>query len=128
MTARTLSLELLLTVPVALAAQAAPPAARICLAPATVEGNAGNPDTAMSAVRETFTSFLTGPSLSVTPLTGTGINNSWQIHVRIIYGDDELLTSPVTAGNLPTELCKSTSGQQFCAVSDLSTIVQQRLL
>ena len=69
MTARTLSLELLFTVPVALAAQTAPPAARICLAPATVEGNAGNPDTAMSAVRETFTSFLTGPSLSVTPLT-----------------------------------------------------------
>jgi hypothetical protein len=69
MTARILSLELLLSLPVALAAQTAPPAARICMAPASIEGNAGNPDTAMSAVRETFTSFLTGPSMGVTPLS-----------------------------------------------------------
>ena len=81
-----------------------------------------------SGQRELLGQHMRISALSVTPLTGTGINNSWQIHVRIIYGDDELLTSPVTAGNLPTELCKSTSGQQFCAVSDLSTIVQQRLL
>jgi hypothetical protein len=40
---------------------------RICLAPATVEAVPGgfDPET---AVRETFTSFLTGPSLAVTPL------------------------------------------------------------
>ena len=44
-----------------------PVATRICLAPATVEAVPGgfDPET---AVRETFTSFLTGPSLSVTPL------------------------------------------------------------
>ena len=58
MTARILSLELLFALPVALAAQTAPAAARICLAPASIEGTAGNPDTAISAVRETFTSFL----------------------------------------------------------------------
>jgi hypothetical protein len=40
---------------------------RICLAPATIEAVPGgfDPET---AVRETFTSFLTGPSLAVTPL------------------------------------------------------------
>ncbi|HVL17599.1 MAG TPA: hypothetical protein VM387_06370 [Gemmatimonadales bacterium] len=44
-----------------------PVATRVCLAPATVEAVPGgfDPET---AVRETFTSFLTGPSLAVTPL------------------------------------------------------------
>ena len=40
---------------------------RICLAPATVEAAPGGFDP-QTAVRETFTSFLTGPSLAVTPL------------------------------------------------------------
>ena len=42
---------------------------RICLAPANVEGNTGNGTSAMDAVREAFTSFLTGPTLAVAPLT-----------------------------------------------------------
>jgi hypothetical protein len=48
-------------------APASPAPTRICLAPATVEAVPGgfDPET---AVRETFTSFLTGPSLAVTPL------------------------------------------------------------
>jgi hypothetical protein len=41
---------------------------RICLAPATVESAVGNSADAANAVRETFTSFLTGPSLAVRPL------------------------------------------------------------
>lgn len=49
------------------AAQAEGAVTRICLAPATVEAVPGgfDPET---AVRETFTGFLTGPSLAVTPL------------------------------------------------------------
>jgi hypothetical protein len=43
-------------------------ATRICLAPATVETAPPGFDPA-TAVQETFTSFLTGPSLAVTPLT-----------------------------------------------------------
>ena len=48
-------------------APGSPVPTRICLAPATVEAVPGgfDPET---AVRETFTSFLTGPSLAVTPL------------------------------------------------------------
>jgi hypothetical protein len=42
---------------------------KICLAPATVESAVGNSNDAADAVRETFTSFLTGPSLAVQPLT-----------------------------------------------------------
>jgi hypothetical protein len=43
--------------------------ARVCLAPASVQIAAGNSDAAIDAVRGTFTTFLTGPSLAVKPLT-----------------------------------------------------------
>jgi hypothetical protein len=42
---------------------------RVCLAPASVQMVAGSTDAAMEAVRGTFASFLTGPSLAVQPLT-----------------------------------------------------------
>ena len=38
---------------------------RVCLAPSSVQVVAGNSDAAIDAVRGTFTSFLTGPSLGV---------------------------------------------------------------
>jgi hypothetical protein len=62
----------LLVMPVAAAAQSsggqAKVGAQICLAPATVETAPTGVDP-MGAVQETFTSFLTGPSLSVKQLT-----------------------------------------------------------
>ena len=42
---------------------------RICLAPATVEASTGDATSVVNAVRETLTSFLTGPTLAVQPLT-----------------------------------------------------------
>src|SRR5689334_1967349 len=42
---------------------------RVCIAPASVQMTAGNSDAAIDAVRGTFTTFLTGPSLAVKPLT-----------------------------------------------------------
>lgn len=41
---------------------------RICLAPTSVEENSGSATSAMDATRETFTGFLTGPSLVTYPL------------------------------------------------------------
>ena len=41
---------------------------RICLAPASVEGSSGNATAAIDAARETFTAYLTGPSLTAQPL------------------------------------------------------------
>ena len=41
---------------------------RICLAPASVEASSGNAAAAVDATRETFTAFLTGPSLKADPL------------------------------------------------------------
>jgi hypothetical protein len=51
------------------AASGTPARAHICLAPASVETASGTADGAMTAVRATFTSYLTGPSLEVAPLT-----------------------------------------------------------
>ena len=41
----------------------------ICLAPASVQMAAGKSDEAVQAVRDVFVSFLSGPTLKVTPLT-----------------------------------------------------------
>jgi hypothetical protein len=41
---------------------------RICLAPATVEASSGNATAALDASRESFTAFLTGPSLKAEAL------------------------------------------------------------
>jgi hypothetical protein len=46
-----------------------PGRSHICLAPASVETASGTADQAMAAVRQTFTSFLTGPTLEVAALT-----------------------------------------------------------
>jgi len=47
---------------------AAPPPARICIVPPSVEATVGSADNAIAAVRESFVSILAGPSLTVTPL------------------------------------------------------------
>jgi hypothetical protein len=51
-----------------LAAQDSAPVRRICLAPASVESGSGSATSAGDAVRESFTSYLTGPSLRTDPL------------------------------------------------------------
>lgn len=45
-----------------------PASVRICVAPATAQAALGNSADVIGAVRDTFTSFLTGPSVAVTPL------------------------------------------------------------
>jgi hypothetical protein len=48
---------------------AAPGKAHICLAPSSVQVVGGTSDQAIAAVRQVFTSYLTGPSLEVADLT-----------------------------------------------------------
>jgi prepilin-type N-terminal cleavage/methylation domain-containing protein len=48
----------------------------------------------------------------------------YNIQVRIAYGDDDVFASIADMTKLA---CKSQAGSQFCAVSDLSTTVQQRI-
>jgi hypothetical protein len=70
MNARYLAPVLFIVMPGALAAQAGgtPAKAHICLAPSSVETASGTAAQAMQAVRETFSSFLTGPTLEVAAL------------------------------------------------------------
>lgn len=54
--------------PTGLAAQDSAQVTRICLAPASVEASSGSATAASDAARETFISYLTGPSLRPEPL------------------------------------------------------------
>lgn len=66
--------------------------------------------------------------LSVTPVAGTAL---WKVDVRIVYGDDDLLFSPsgdLAGPRAPDATCHAGfSGSQFCATSELSTVVEKRI-
>lgn len=50
----------------------------------------------------------------------------YQVTVRVVYGDDDLLVQPPAANAY--EACGSfRAGAQFCAVSELSTVVKKRV-
>jgi prepilin-type N-terminal cleavage/methylation domain-containing protein len=66
---------------------------------------------------------LVSPNMRLAKLTVTdvGANNLYQINIRVVYGDDEVLDDTFTN-------CRSErAGTQFCAVSELTTTVQKRL-
>lgn len=64
--------------------------------------------------------------LSVTPVSGS--NDLYKIDVRVVYGDDDLLRSPSGGGPTAADVvCQTGSGSQFCAISELSTVVQRRI-
>ena len=51
-------------------------------------------------------------------------DNLYEIRVKIVYGDDDLLDNPTTAD----AKCKNIrAGTQFCAVSDITTTVVKRV-
>ncbi len=50
-------------------------------------------------------------------------NGLWLVTVKVVYGDDDLLTSTTA----DTMQCKPGSGSQFCAVSELTTTVKRRV-
>lgn len=74
-----------------------------------------------------------------------GINSLWQVELRLAYGDDDLLCSPSLSSSdqgscsynqAPSNFsyivrddltCKVANGSEFCAVSDLDTVVQKRV-
>jgi prepilin-type N-terminal cleavage/methylation domain-containing protein len=56
--------------------------------------------------------------------------NLYQIQIRLVYGDDDLLVSPSGSPNGPKATdaaCKGQDGRQFCAVSELNTTVIRRV-
>jgi Tfp pilus assembly protein PilW len=71
---------------------------------------------------------LSSPALCSSTTTGGAV---YQIQVRLVYGDDNLLYSPsksVPAAKAPDAACSGAQeGEQFCAVSDISTVVSERI-
>jgi len=60
-------------------------------------------------------------------------NQLFSIRVEVIYGDNDLLSNSSSLPNLGatqwgSESCAGGTGSQFCAVSDLTTTVEQRLI
>lgn len=76
---------------------------------------------------------LLGEHMRINSLNITQSGNLYTINLRIVYGDNVLLTQPLP-GNVPAwlaakEACSgSQAGTQFCAVADLTTTVEKRLL
>jgi prepilin-type N-terminal cleavage/methylation domain-containing protein len=64
--------------------------------------------------------------LSVFNITGP-INGLYTVEVRVVYGDNSLLTHLTPQLSYSEIGCQSGAGSQFCAVSDLQTTVQNRL-
>jgi len=74
---------------------------------------------------------LLGEHMRLNTLSVTQSGNLYTIHVRIISGDNDLLTPNVTGSTdwaTTTETCSGSAGTQFCAVADLTTTVEKRLL
>lgn len=72
---------------------------------------------------------LLGQRMRLSDLAVTPSGNLYTIRVRVLYGDDDAFT-PVVSGstNWANENCQGGPGSQFCAVSDLTTTVERRLL
>jgi prepilin-type N-terminal cleavage/methylation domain-containing protein len=74
---------------------------------------------------------LLGPHMRVSKLTVSqvaGTTDLYKIDIRVAYGDDDLLRSPSGGGPTANDVvCQGGSGSQFCATSELSTVVQKRI-
>jgi hypothetical protein len=75
---------------------------------------------------------LLGDNMRLGALDITNDGSTYIIHVRVIYGDDDLLSPAVSSSTTADEwgatVCGAASrDSQYCAVSDLTTTVQKRL-
>ncbi|HLZ15353.1 MAG TPA: prepilin-type N-terminal cleavage/methylation domain-containing protein [Candidatus Saccharimonadales bacterium] len=68
---------------------------------------------------------LLGPKMRISNLVLKNVGtNLWQVEVRVVFGDDAVINNPTTT----TASCKpQQAGTQFCAISDLSTVVVKRV-
>ena len=89
------------------------------LAPYLGSGSQGHSGSLPSGSRELLNQHM---RLGVLNITSKG--SLYTIQIRVIYGDNNLLTTT----NWATDECISGAGSQFCAVSNLKTTVEQRLI
>lgn len=69
---------------------------------------------------------LLGSHMRLAALDVTQVDaQTYTVHVHVLYGDNDLLVPASAAWN--DKHCASVTGSQFCASSDLTTTVQQRV-
>lgn len=95
----------------------------------TAAACSGSPAQAMSGTvsgRE-----MLAPNMRVSNLVVKNVGgNLYQVQIRVVYGDDDLLVSPSGNSNgakATDAACKGQTGRQFCAVSELNTVVIRRV-
>lgn len=76
---------------------------------------------------------LMAPNMRLSKLVVRNVGpNLYQVQIRVVYGNDDLLFSP-TAPSSPTghlaqdATCRGEAGRQFCAFSELNTVVISRV-
>jgi prepilin-type N-terminal cleavage/methylation domain-containing protein len=109
---------------------------------ALVENTGGCTGTASATGRELLTDDMRLSNLTVTCLSSATLCSStttagalYQIDVRVVYGDYDLLYSPSQPHLLPLQAALATDaacsgqgvGEQFCAASNISTVVSERI-
>lgn len=102
--------------------------------PTAIVGCPGVPDLSAGTCIATGSKELLGQNMRLSNLTVAQPDPNtepslYKIDVRVVYGDDDLLYSPSgnSQGSQATDAnCRGTAGEQFCAVSELVTTVQQR--
>lgn len=65
---------------------------------------------------------MLGANMRLDALSITGSGDVYNITVRVIYGDEDLLD-----GSVGNRTCKMDRGREFCAISELSTTVNKRV-
>jgi len=84
---------------------------------------AQNVRTAAVAGRELLAPKMRLARMKVEPVGVSPDPRVFKISVKVVFGDDVLLSNP-TAENAA---CKTQQGSQFCAVSDITTVVTKRV-
>lgn len=94
----------------------------------TTSGCVGSPST---TGRELLSDDMRLSNLSVQCISSATLCGStttggqlYQIDIRVVYGNDNLLLNPTATD---ASCNGAVSGQQFCAVSDVSTVVAERI-
>lgn len=69
---------------------------------------------------------LLSPNMRVSNLqvSQVGTSSLYRVEIRIVYGDEDVMNNPTAT----TSTCKGVqAGNQFCSVSDLTTVVEKRI-
>lgn len=74
---------------------------------------------------------LLSPNMRLAAFSITAVGNSttvYRVDVRVVYGDGDLLTTAASGSHIGSTItCNTGDGSQFCAASELSTVVERRV-